>query len=67
MQVFLCVRVMLCYLGPVSFAQGKLLICILIRCHTIIVRLIVVLAIATMPDTHTLQDEFNIIWNEGTQ
>lgn len=55
------------YLGPVSFARGELLICILIRRHTIIVRLVIVLAITAMPDSHTLQDKFNIVWNEGTQ
>lgn len=55
------------YLGPISFAGGDLLICILIRRHTVVVRLVIVLAIATMPDSHTLQDKLNIVWNEGTQ
>lgn len=58
---------MLRYLGPISFARGELLICILIRCHAIIVRLVIVLAVTTMPDTHTFQDKFNIVWNQGTQ
>lgn len=58
---------MLRYLGPISFARGQLVICILIRRHTIIVRLVVVLAVTAMPYSHALQDKFNIVWKEGTQ
>lgn len=66
-------RVLICesdasrHLGPISFARRELLICVLIRRHTIVVRLVIVLAVTAMPDSHSLQDKLNVIWNEGTQ
>lgn len=49
------------YLGPISFAHGEVLISIFIRCHTIIVWLVVVLAVATMPAHYALHDKLNIV------
>lgn len=61
------VKAMQRYLGPIAFARGKLLIRVLIGRHTVVVRLVIVLAITTMPDSHTLQDKLNVVWNEGPQ
>lgn len=48
------------HLGAISFAGREVLICVLVRCHTVVVRLVVVLAIATSaPDV--LQDELYVI------
>jgi len=63
----LFVKVMPRYLGPISFVGGGILVCVLVRRHAVVVRLVVVLAVTAVPDCHVLQDEFNIIWNEGAQ
>lgn len=55
------------YLGPISFARRELLICILIRCNTIVVRLIIVLAVTAVSDSHTFQDKFDIVWSKEAQ
>lgn len=48
------------HLGAISFAGREVLVCVLVRCHAVVVGLVVVLAIATSaPDV--LQDEFNVI------
>lgn len=62
---FVFVNVMPQYLGSISFARGELVICILIRRHAVVVGLVIVLAITAVPDSHALQDKFDIIWNKG--
>lgn len=61
------VKVVPPYLGPISFVGGGILVCVLVRRHAVVVRLVVVLAVTAVPDCHVLQDEFNMIWNEGAQ
>lgn len=48
------------HLGPISFAGRQVLIRVLVRCHAVVVGLVVVLAIATSAP-YVLQDEFNVI------
>lgn len=49
------------HLGPICLAGRKVLVRILVRRHAVVVRLVVVLAIATTSAPYVLQDEFNVI------
>lgn len=55
------------YLGPIPLARWEFLICILIRCYAIIIRLVIVLAIAEVSDSHAFHDEFYIVCNQKTK